>query len=230
VSESSAAEFRNFARMLPSQGLVGPKVATCTLATEVPDIGFDATEQARDDLCLDSLPLVLVVGSHEPRKNHVTVLVAAERLWRAGHAFHLVFIGGSGWHSEAFDRLLLDLQAKDRPVQVIKRAAEETLWAAYRLARFTVFPSLTEGYGLPAAESLAAGTPLITSSFGSMAEIAAGGGAMVVDPRDPSDLEAAMARLLTDDSSLETLRHQAAGRRWKTWDEYAHETWNYLAT
>ena len=87
--------------------------------------------------------------------------------------------------AETFDTLVTRLQHHRRPIQVIKRADEDTLWAAYHLAHFTVFPSLTEGFGLPVAESLATATPTITSNFGSMAEIARDGGALTIDPRTP---------------------------------------------
>jgi glycosyltransferase involved in cell wall biosynthesis len=230
ISLSSASEFRGFASMLGAQGLAGPHVVGQPLPSEAPDVPEAWLAAARELLAVDNLPLVLVVGSHEPRKNHLTVLVAAERLWREGLAFHLTFIGGSGWSSEAFDELVVELAERGRPVEVLKRADEETLWAAYRLARFTVFPSLTEGFGLPAAESLISGTPVITSNFGSLIEIAEGGGCLTVDPRDTEAVAAAMRDLLEDDALLARLRREAADRTWKTWDYYAKETWDHLTS
>ena len=228
ISLSSAREFQGFTAMLYAQGLPGPEVVGHPLPSEAPELPGAVVATAREVLALDHRPLVLVVGSHEPRKNHVTVLVAAERLWRAGRAFHLVFIGGSGWSSRSFDELVEELLAKGRPLQVLRRADEDTLWATYRLARFTVFPSLTEGFGLPIAESLTSGTPVIASNFGSLAEIAEGGGCVTVDPRDPDAVEAAMRNLLDDDALLARLRQEATSRTWKTWDHYAKETWDHL--
>ncbi len=46
---------------------------------------------------IGSLPIVLAVGSHEPRKNHLAVLHAAELLWREGLLFTLTFVGGHSW-------------------------------------------------------------------------------------------------------------------------------------
>jgi len=102
------------------------------------------------------------------------------------------------------------------------------LWGAYRSARFTVFPSLHEGYGLPVAESLAAGTPAITSDFGSMLEIAVDGGALTVDPRNLDDLTDAMRTLLTDDEALTALATEATARPARDWDEYAAASWTLL--
>jgi glycosyltransferase involved in cell wall biosynthesis len=89
----------------------------------------------------------------------------------------------------------------------------------------TLFPSLHEGYGLPVAESLAAGTPVITSNFGSTAEIGADGGCVLVDPRDDDELTAAMRRVLTDEKYMATLRKQIAKRSHRTWSEYAEALW-----
>ena len=74
-----------------------------------------------------------------------------------------------------FPPALADLQADGRPVESLSAADDDLLWGAYRLARFTVFPSINEGFGLPVAESLGLGTPVITSNFGSMREIAEAG-------------------------------------------------------
>ena len=177
----------------------------------------------------DGLPLVLVVGSHEPRKNHVMVLVAAERLWRSGLAFRLTFIGGNGWRAERFHAVVDELRAAGRPVEVLLDQPEDALFAAYRLARFSVFPSVAEGFGLPIVESLLSGTPVITSRYGSMAEAAALGGAVTVDPRDAVPTSNGRCERCSPTTRCwPTLAAQTKTLRWKTWDEYAAETWHHL--
>ena len=170
--------------------------------------------------------MVFVVGSHEPRKTHLTVLHAAELLWREGHKFSLTFMGGNSWNSQTFQATLSALPGAGRPVESISAASDDLLWGGYRVARFTVFPSLNEGFGLPLAESLACGTPAVTSDYGSMREIVElGGGALLVDPRDDHSVADGMRALLTDDTLLEMLRDQALSRPRRTWDMYAQETW-----
>ena len=88
--------------------------------------------------------------------------------------------------------------------------------------------SLHEGYGLPVAESLGWGTPVITTNYGSTAQITAGGGAILIDPRDDEALVTAMRRLLRDDDLLDTLRRQAHARTPRTWEHYATELWDQL--
>ena len=228
ISQSSAQEFSGWASTLVGQGLPGPVVAGHPLPTEPHPVTEEMLQAAREELGLDASPMVLVVGSHEPRKNHMAILLAAERLWRQGMVFHLVFIGGSAWKSEGFTSWADLLSTAGRPLQVIRRASEEMLWAACHLARFTMFPSLAEGFGLPVMESLVSGTPAITSDHGSMAEMADGGGVVTVNPRDPEAITEAMHELLVDDEVLERLRKEAAARVWKTWEEYSDETWAFL--
>lgn len=228
ISKAAQVEFSGFVRMLGALGTTGPTVVEVPLPAEVPESTEAEISEARSRLHATVLPLVLVVGSHEPRKNHLAVLHAAELLWRRGHAFTLAFVGGNAWKSETFDRRVSQLQASGRPIDVVRSLDDGLLWAAYRSARFTVFPSLNEGFGLPVAESLAAGTPAITSNYGSMAEIAADGGTLLVDPRDDHALAAAMARLLDDDALLDLLRRQALDRPHRTWDNYASQLWEAL--
>ena len=100
----------------------------------------------------------------EPRKNPLALLYAAEKLWREQLAFELRFIAGSGWGDEALGRIA-ELRARGRPVTIATALTESELESAYRQARFSVFASLHEGYGLPVAESLAMGTPVITTNY-----------------------------------------------------------------
>jgi FkbM family methyltransferase len=228
ISEAAASDFRGFNAALASQGLSGPTVRAHLLPPSPTPITEEDLRVVQEALGVGLLPLVLVVGSHEPRKNHLAVLEAAEMLWSDGLWFDLVFIGGSGWRSEAFDREVERLKRLDRPVQVRRRATETELWASYRLARFSVFPSLLEGYGLPIVESIACGTPVITTDYGSMREIGVGGGAVMVDPHDTKAMALEMRRLLVDDEALELLRMEAQVRSFGTWDSYAASVWEFL--
>jgi glycosyltransferase involved in cell wall biosynthesis len=230
ISEATADGYAAFSSMLETQGLAGPVVAAHPLPSDVPLIDEAALERANLALERGPGPMVLVVGSHEPRKNHVSVLLAAERLWREGLEFHLVFIGGRGWRGERFEALVGELVGAGRPVQVVSQAGEELLWAAYRAARFSVFPSLAEGFGLPVAESLGSGTPVVTSNFGSMEEIARDGGALLVDPRSAEELARAMRSLLVDDELLLRLQAEARSRPGTSWDDYARDTWAHLTS
>ena len=225
ISEAAADEYRGWRRMLTGAGLAGPDISTVSLPVQAPDPTARAMDEARRLLLIADLPMVLCVGSHEPRKNHLALLHAAELLWREGLQFTLTFVGGSSWGGVEFGERVEELAAQGRPVEALSKLDDETLWAAYRLARVSVFPSLNEGFGLPVGESIAAGTPAITSDFGSMREIAEGGGALMVDPRDDHAIADALRTLLVDERTHARLAAQCRGRSGTTWDEYADELW-----
>ncbi|MGI8536428.1 MAG: glycosyltransferase family 4 protein [Mycobacteriales bacterium] len=228
ISEGAAVEYRGWRAMLAGAGLPGPDVVSVPLPVEAAEPSVTALETARSRFALGSVPLVLVVGSHEPRKNHLAVLHAAELLWREGLAYSLVFVGGNSWSSDRFTKVFSGMRDGGRPVQSISALSDELLWAAYRTAHVVLFPSLNEGFGLPVAEALASGTPVITSGYGSMAEIAEHGGALLVDPRDDHDLAGALRRILTEPALHAELAAQADARPKRSWDTYADELWHYL--
>ena len=152
---------------------------------------------------------------------------AAERLWREGLSFELVLVAGGGWGGEAL-RLVQQLTHRGRPLRVLQAVTDQGLREAYARARFTAFPSLHEGFGLPIAESFSLGVPVLTTGYGSTAELAEGGGAVLVDPRDDDALTDAMRSLLTDDALLARLRTEIRSRPVRTWDAYAQQAWDQL--
>lgn len=228
ISDAAALEFLGWRSMLEGSGRVGPTIRPIPLTVEPEDPSATSLEAARDLLVVEGLPVILAVGSHEPRKNHLALLSAAETLWQEGLQFTLTFVGGNAWKSESFTSQVRRLQRADRPVQAILAMSDELLWAAYRVAFCTVFVSLHEGFGLPVAESLASGTPVITSNFGSMLEIGERGGALLVDPSEDAAIADALRRMLKDSTLRDRLSERARSLSWRTWDEYAAESWTFL--
>jgi glycosyltransferase involved in cell wall biosynthesis len=220
VSRSATAEFAGFAAALPAQGLPGPNILECSLPG-------GPNHPVRAESAPLHPPLVICVGTLEPRKNHLALLYAAERLWRDGLTFQLLLVAASGWDNEV-SAAIKHLQRAGRLITMRYSPPDLEVEAAYRAARFTVLVSLHEGYGLPVAESLAWGTPVITCNYGSTREIAAGGGAFLIDPRDDEALVAAMRRLLTDDDLHQSLQQEARGRAVRTWEQYAADLWDHL--
>ena len=225
VSKSAAMEFRGFSSALAAQGLKGPTVTACPLpSSSVTTIDEQGVPLGDRDSPPDDPPMVLSVGSFEPRKNQIALIHAAERLWREGLKFRLLLIAGSAWSSEV-PEAIHKLKARGRPIESRTSARDSEVIAAYRRARFSVFPSLHEGYGLPVAESLSLGTPVITGAYGATAEVGSSGGALLLDPRDDEALVNAMRLLLSDDGLLADLQSQIRHRPQRTWEDYASALW-----
>lgn len=233
ISEASATEYRAFfSSTSASRGLPSPQISCHPLPADRnmldDDVAKIEAESLESEFSLAGASMVLVVGSHEPRKNHLAVLDAAEKLWNVGHWFFLVFIGGGAWRDDEFTKEVARLVDDGRPIRVLKRVSEERLAAAYLRARFTIFPSIVEGFGLPIVESLRYNTPVIASNYGAMKEAASGGGAVLVDPRDTGQIIAAMEHLLRSDDAIRRLSEEAKQRHWADWDTYSSNVWKFL--
>lgn len=169
-------------------------------------------------------PYLLHVGTLEPRKNAVALLRAFERLVTGPAAGHtLVLVGRRGW---IYEPILAALQAPALAgrVRLLDDVGNDDLPALYAAADLFVYPSLYEGFGLPVAEAMACGVPVITSATSSLPEVA-GDAAIFVDPRDDAALAAAVARVLGDADLRATLaaRGRTQAARF-TWDRCARET------
>lgn len=220
ISESASGEFAGFGRTLSAQGLTGPSIATVALAREAP---VEHAQRSR----AGALPTVLCVGSHEPRKNQDAVLYASERLHSEGLQFEMVFLGGGSRAAiHHFDSRVRRIRQRGFEVRSLRRATDQELSELYARARFSVFVSLHEGYGLPVAESLSHGTPVLTSNYGSIAEVAREGGCVQVNPRDDEQILEGMRRMLVDDDLIDRLRSEAGSVPVRPWSQYADELWS----
>lgn len=141
----------------------------------------------RDRLGLDRPYLVFLVGTPEPRKNLGRTVAAARR---AAAQMPLVIIG-----PERPIRALLD--GETAGVKLVGTLPDEDLSLVLHGAEAALYPSLYEGFGLPAVEALAAGVPLITSDRSALPEVV-GKAAVLVDPESVEALAEAIRNLLRD--------------------------------
>lgn len=172
----------------------------------------------------DQFPVVLCVGSIEGRKNQVSLLAAAEKLWQQGLCFQLRLIGlASPETSGPTSDQLEALQKKGRPLKWLGPRSEQDLQMQYATCRFTVYPSLAEGFGLPVLESLKHGKPCVCSSRGAIGEISTQGGCLTVEQPTPDALVDAIKTLLTEPDVHTRLSEEAMSRPFRTWSDYAKD-------
>ena len=222
ISAAAGQEYAGWRQMLAGTGLPGPRITPLELPWEMPGGAGDPAAAAAA-FAVDGLPLLLCVGSHEPRKNHMAVLYAAEALWQEGCGFSLAFIGGNSWNSEHFETEVARLQARGHPLRTASGVPDDVVAGAYRVATAAVFPSLNEGFGLPVSVALSAGTPVVTSGYGSMREIGEGRGAVLVDPRDDDSLLEGIRAVLFDEPTRARLHREIAAQTFRTWADYTRE-------
>ncbi len=172
-------------------------------------------------------PLILCVSTLHPHKN-IERLIDAFSLFRARHPHHrLVLAGMRGFHGDAVERRIQH-HGLENEITITGWISRKEILALYARAQFAVFPSTFEGFGIPVAEAMAAGVPLITSDIRPMTDIASGA-ALLFPPHDTAALAAAMESF-ADSASLRAAYASRARKRAAvfTWDRTARITLDAL--
>jgi glycosyltransferase involved in cell wall biosynthesis len=218
VSEVTRGELLARFRLDPARVVVVPEAAGPEYAPPAPA----ALAAARARYALER-PYVLSVGLLEPKKNLGALLEAVARLRRgaAWGATELLVAGAAGWGPDP--RAHAAALGLDGAVRFLGPVPEADLPALYGGARGFVLPSLWEGFGLPALEAMAAGTPVVASNRGALPEVT-GGAALLVEPT-PEPLAEALGQLLEDAALRARLRAAGLARAAQfSWERTARET------
>jgi glycosyltransferase involved in cell wall biosynthesis len=182
----------------------------------------DARDRGRERFGIDA-PYVLCVGALQPRKNVPLLVEAFARIGAVAQGHSLVLAGGDRGGRPA----VLDAVHRARlagRVHLLGHVDEHDLPALYSGARALAFPSLYEGFGLPALEAMACGTPVVASNTTGLAE-AVGDAALTIDPLSAHDLSQALERVLGDEGLRDTLTTAGRARAAEfTWARSARAT------
>lgn len=210
VSEHTARSYREtMGGRLPSDTsitVMAPSVARhlCEAGGGVAPSGLDP-----------SRPFVVFCSTIEVRKNHLLLLNLWEKLRQdlpEQTLPQLVFAGRWGWGADAV-RLWVERNWRLAPhLRVMEGLTDQALAWLYRHALFTVFPSHAEGFGMPVAESLACGVPVVTANHPALLE-AAERLMPAIDPLDFPAWEREIRRLIMDPAYLEELKMRARSYR-----------------
>lgn len=158
-------------------------------------LGTHDTPTPATPIAVPDEPYFICVGTIEPRKNHLLLL----NLWRAmadtqphDTIPRLIIVGRRGWENEQVIDMLERCAALRGHVEELNGCSDQRLQALLRSARALLLPSFAEGYGMPVAESLSMGTPVICSDLPALREA----GGKVPDFLDPLDGPAWRALIL----------------------------------
>jgi glycosyltransferase involved in cell wall biosynthesis len=180
---------------------------------------------------LPTEPYFVVLGTIEPRKNHLLLL----HLWRdmaarlGGRTPHLLVIGRRGWENENVVDILERCDALRGTVREVGQVPDREVWEILRGARALLFPSFAEGYGLPLAEALALGVPAICSDLPALREV---GGAVpdYLDPLDGAGWRAAILDYAAPDSAARAAQlERLVGWRAPRWEDHFAQVDHLLA-
>lgn len=167
----------------------------------------EACDPALRALGLKAKGFVLSVCTLQPRKNLRRLVEGFARLTPdLREAFPLVLVGADGWDNSELKRMI-EPMVRVREVIPAGYVSRTDLLQLYSSAAVFAYPSLYEGFGLPVAEAMASGVPVLTSTATSIPEVSAGA-AWEVDPFSVEAITDGLERLLTDQS----LRAQLIGK------------------
>jgi glycosyltransferase involved in cell wall biosynthesis len=149
-------------------------------------------------------PYIAFAGTIEPRKNLPALIEAFARVAPTRPNVRLVLAGGDGWGADAVRDAIAGSGATTRILRP-GYLDDATLVALLRHAAAVAYPSFEEGFGLPALEALACGTPLVASDSSAIREVVGDAG-LLVPPDDPGAIADALTRVLDDPQLAARLR------------------------
>jgi glycosyltransferase involved in cell wall biosynthesis len=155
-------------------------------------------------------PYIAFASTIEPRKDVPSLVHAFARIAPTHPDVQLVVAGGDGWGIEEARAAIASSGVATRVLRP-GYVDDATLAALFRRAEVIAYPSLVEGFGMPALEALASGTPLVTTSGSALEEIV-GDTAVLVPPADVDALARALASVLDDPALAARLRSEGPAR------------------
>jgi glycosyltransferase involved in cell wall biosynthesis len=172
---------------------------------------------------------ILFIGTLEPRKNLERLIRALALVHQRGHRIPLVLVGQQGWHMEGRRgrpglHSLVHEVGLESYVHHLGYVPTRHLPGLLSLTSIFAFPSIYEGFGLPAVEAMACGTPVLTSRNTAMDEIC-GDAANLVDPFDVEDIANGLEKMLVDvEYRRELSEHGLCCAGQLSWSRAAKET------
>ncbi len=203
ISESTARDLKQIATRIGTN-LTDDRVEVVPLDADFRPTSSDRASPDRLERCgLDPEGYALFVSTIEGRKNHLLALNAWDDLLERKHPYpipKLVFVGRRGWLNNEFYERLDDSQSLQANVVVIENASDDDLATLYAHCKFSLYPSLYEGWGLPVTESLCYGKIPVVADNSSLRE-AGGQFARYFESNSQACLVECLEELLSDDEA-----------------------------
>lgn len=168
ISRTVADETANYIDRLGVQN--APTISWFHLGSDLVDAGH-VEKEITDQLSLLPSPVVLAVGTIEPRKGYDVLLDAMENLWDLRYEAQLVIVGRYGWASHLLEKRIANHEEFGKRLRWFNSASDAAVSALYRMSHTLVCASISEGFGLPIVEAARIGLPSIVSDIPVFREI-----------------------------------------------------------
>jgi len=206
-SESTRSDLERFLGISPRKVKVVPLSAHASFRK------LENSKEAREVLLKYNIrsPFLISVGTIEPRKNHLGLLEAYQKIReKAGALFKLVIVGKPGGAERDVEGFIEEKDLGEH-VKILGYVPGEDLTALYNAALGYAFVSFYEGFGLPALEAMSCGKSGVASKRSSIPEVV-GDTAILVDPENTGEIAEAMLTFVSDNSLRQTLSDRAYAR------------------
>lgn len=168
-------------------------------------------------------PFVIYVGNVYPYKNIERLIKVVKKINDDGQKLYLVLVGARDAFMERLKKVIGDYSA-EKIVVTAGYIPDRELSILYHNALAYVFPSFSEGFGIPGVEAMMSGLPVVCSNKGSLTEVY-NGAAYYFDPSNESEMGEAIKKVINDGNLREKLRtcgFELAKRY--SWSNLAKET------
>ncbi len=176
----------------------------------------EKVKQTFDNGC----PVYLMVGTVEPRKNHVYLIDAFELLWQSGVDARLCFVGKVGWKCQGLIERVQTHAEYNRRLFMFNDLSDTELEYCYRKSRSLVFPAYVEGFGLPLVEAMQRGLPAMASDIPVFREV--GGDYIAYFELEKPETLATLIRQYEDSGKFPAARI-LKDWSWLTWEDSAKQ-------
>ena len=181
-------------------------------------IGMPTENMTRLIETLQGTPILLAIGTVEPRKDHATILASLEKLWAQGKNAALVIIGKPGWNVEALSHRIASHPEDNKRLIWLKNASDADLAFLLDNTSALIQASISEGFGLPIVEAGSKGVALLLSDIAVFREIAGDAASYF-----PVGDHVALAELISDGLKQGFLRPGQGSIVTKTWREVSSD-------
>jgi glycosyltransferase involved in cell wall biosynthesis len=219
ISEFTKGEFLSYSKENNIHHIEFPIVNAVPLPYQYRDSCRDLprSEENTDDKVVK----ILLPGTIEPRKQQMVFIKLFNKFILENPEINVELTTFGNVNQIYKEELMKQISLSNGKIQYLGTIDNDILDKLYKDATFLCFISKYEGYGFPISESLWHGTPVLTSEFGSMDEVAKIGGCLRINTLDEMEIYESFSHLIKNPVLLEKMKDEIKNATFTTWLDYA---------